>query len=38
MMRTAIGKQKFKAEIAFDDGSNKNYLVSILNRLKNEDE
>ena len=38
MMRTAIGKQKFKAEIPFDDGSNKNYLVSILNRLKNEDE
>lgn len=34
MMRTAIGKQKFKTKIPFNDDSNKNYLVSILNRLK----
>lgn len=28
-MRTAIGKQKFKVEIPFDDGSDENCLVSI---------
>lgn len=33
-MRAAIGKQKFKVEIPFDDGSDENYLISILNRLK----
>ena len=33
-MRTAIEKQKFKVEIPFDDGSDENYLISILNRLK----
>ena len=34
MMRTATGKQKFKVEIPFNGGSNENYLISILNRLK----
>ena len=34
MMKTAIGKQRFKAKIPFNGGSNKNCLISILNRLK----
>lgn len=34
MIETAIGKQKFKAKIPFDNGFNENYLISILNRLK----
>lgn len=29
MTRTAIGKQKFKVEIPFGDGSDENCLVSI---------
>lgn len=34
MIETATGKQKFKVEIPFGDGSDENYLISILNRLK----